>query len=159
MSPVESKTLIESYPAVPASVPLAREELVEFAAAAGASEEQLDAVTLAASEALTNVVVHAYPARLPGRIHVTAALTSSELWVLVADDGRGFRARGDSPGLGIGLALIAQVSDDFAIVKRSSGGTELRMRFSLRTGIADGQLRGSSDSAASPASSRFSTTL
>jgi hypothetical protein len=33
--------------------------------------------------------------------------------------------------LGLGLGLIARVSDDFAIVSRSSGGTEVRIRFNL----------------------------
>jgi serine/threonine-protein kinase RsbW/stage II sporulation protein AB (anti-sigma F factor) len=151
--------LSASFPAIPASVPTARDALVGFAATAGASSEQLDAVRLASSEALTNVVVHAYGDR-PGPIHVSAAVAGSELWLLIADDGRGLRPRADSPGLGQGLRLIAQAADEMTIVKRSSGGTELQLRFALGGGqapLAD-QSRGSVAAATAPASSRFSTT-
>jgi serine/threonine-protein kinase RsbW/stage II sporulation protein AB (anti-sigma F factor) len=101
----------------------------------GATEDQLDSIRLAVSEAATNVVVHAYQDH-PGQIQLDAGLASGELWVLIADDGFGMRPRLDSPGLGVGLALISQVCDDFAIANRSSGGTEVRMRF----GLGDGDL-------------------
>jgi serine/threonine-protein kinase RsbW len=159
MSFLTRNNLSESFPAVPASVPRARHALAELAAAAGAAEPQLHAVRLATSEALTNVVLHAYQGDV-GEIHVEAAVTGGELWVLIADDGSGLRPRVDSPGLGVGLALIAQTTDDFSVIKRAHGGTELRMRFSLRAaGYAPvDQLRGSRDSASPPASPRFSTT-
>ncbi len=156
---VAGKTFNENYPADPASVPVARDALTEFAAVAGATPEQIDAIRLAASEAITNSVLHAYPGG-DGRVHVTAALVSDELWVLVGDDGCGMRARSDSPGLGLGLGLISQECDDFTVLARGSGGTEVRMRFDLvpaerREG---GQVLGSAALATRPASSRFSTT-
>jgi anti-sigma regulatory factor (Ser/Thr protein kinase) len=126
----DSSTVDRSYPARPASVPEARKASVQLAAAAGASREPLEAVALAVSEAMTNAVVHAYRGE-PGQIHLTATVASGELFVLVADDGCGLRAREDSPGLGHGLRLIALVSDGLEIAKRSTGGTELRMRFEL----------------------------
>ena len=125
------QTLSYSYPAVADSVPRARDALSRFAQSAGVNGDQLDAIRLAVSEAATNAVVHAYEGE-PGQIQVDAGLGSGELWVLVADDGYGMRPRIDSPGLGVGLALISQVCDGFAIAKRSSGGTEVRMRFGLR---------------------------
>jgi two-component sensor histidine kinase len=75
-------------------------------------------------------VRHAYGDET-GEVHVTAALAGDELWVLIGDDGRGLETRAQSPGLGMGLALIASMSDDFCVVKRATGGTELRMRFRL----------------------------
>jgi anti-sigma regulatory factor (Ser/Thr protein kinase) len=125
------EALNESYPAVPESVPQARRALTEVAAAAGAGGEQLHEIRLAVSEALTNAVVHAYRNEHMGRIYVTAAVTSGELWVLIGDEGRGMHAWNDSSGLGIGLSLISDLSDDFAIVTRASGGTEVQMRFDL----------------------------
>ena len=122
--------LKECYPAVPSSVPAAREAIVEFAASLGASEQQLDAVRLAASEALTNVVQHAYRTRL-GPIHVTAKFAGGELWLLIADSGCGLHAGRKGDGLGLGLALIAEMTDGFSIVESSSGGTEMRMRFDV----------------------------
>jgi serine/threonine-protein kinase RsbW len=126
--------LSESYPALPESVPIARRALAAVAAAAGAAGERLEEIRLAVSEALTNAVVHAYRNGDAGRLHVTAAVTSGELWVLIGDDGRGMHARNDSRGLGIGLSLISGLSDDFAILSRASGGTEVQMRFDLRRG-------------------------
>jgi anti-sigma regulatory factor (Ser/Thr protein kinase) len=130
------QTLSYSYPAVADSVPRAREALSKFAQSVGVRGDQLDAIRLAVSEAATNAVVHAYEGDA-GQIQVDAALGSGDLWVLVADDGYGMRPRIDSPGLGVGLALISQVCDEFAIAKSASGGTEVRMRFGLREGGLD----------------------
>ncbi|HEY3945584.1 MAG TPA: ATP-binding protein [Solirubrobacteraceae bacterium] len=160
----------ETYPAVPESVPRARRAVSAIAAAAGASGEQLDAVRLAVSEAVTNAVKHAYPGR-HGPVEVSAAIASEELWLLVADDGCGLRADRPSAGRGLGLALIALLSDGLTITKRSSGGIELHIRFKLagrvnpdagvRSGqdrASDRQSRGSAASATPPASRRFATT-
>ena len=131
------EALNESYLAVPEAVPLARRALAAVAAAAGAAGDRLDEIRLAVSEALTNVVLHAYrDSEVVGRLHVTAAIASDELWVLIGDDGRGLHAWNDSQGLGIGLSLISGLSDDFAIVTRASGGTEVQMRFDLRKAVS-----------------------
>jgi anti-sigma regulatory factor (Ser/Thr protein kinase) len=113
---------------VPDAVPLARSALVAVARSAGADIEQLEAVRLAASEALTNAVIHAYPRRA-GRIHVTAWTGPGEFIVEITDDGLGFQTHTDTPGLGMGLSLISQVTDDFTIRRPASGGTAVRMRF------------------------------
>ena len=99
-----------------------------FALAAGASGEQLDAIRLAASEAITNAVLHAYEETL-GTVQISASCTLGELWLLISDDGVGLRSGSTRGGLGLGLAVIAQLADDFQIVRRSTGGTELEMRF------------------------------
>jgi anti-sigma regulatory factor (Ser/Thr protein kinase) len=145
------------FPAEPASVPRARRAVAEFAVAAHADPHQVDSVRLSVSEAVTNAVVHAYRG-LPGSVHVTAAVVPDGLWILVADDGCGLEPRTDRPGLGLGLGLIAQAADELTIVSRSTGGTELRMRFGLLSRRRASQERGSVASARSPASSRFSTT-
>jgi serine/threonine-protein kinase RsbW len=118
------------YPAIPGSVPVARRALVGVAEAAGADDGQVEAVALAASEALTNVVRHAYPGEA-GPIQVSAWTADDALVVVIADHGRGLQAHSEAPGLGVGLALIAKLSDEFEIVQPASGGTEVQMRFSL----------------------------
>jgi len=153
-------SLNASFPATAAALPVARRAVVTLARRAGATEERVHAIRLAVSEALTNVVLHAYRDRA-GDFHLTAVVAGGELWVLVADDGCGLRPGSDRSGLGLGLALIAQASDELTIVKRSGGGTELRMRFVVgvpagRTGY---ESRGSVASATSPAASVFSTTM
>jgi anti-sigma regulatory factor (Ser/Thr protein kinase) len=122
--------LRESYPAIPSSVPAARHAIAECAAEAGARGAQLDAIRLASSEALTNVVQYAYRAHT-GHIYVTARAAGGEFWVLIADSGCGIQAPSESTGLGLGLALISQLADGLSVMQRSTGGTELRLRFVL----------------------------
>jgi serine/threonine-protein kinase RsbW len=122
----------ESFDAVAASVPNARAAITAFAREAGAKGECLEAIRLATSEAITNAVLHAYGGS-PGPIHVSASYVPGELWVLIADSGGGLGTRTGPSGLGLGLVLIAQLADEFQIVSRGTGGTELRMLFRLRS--------------------------
>jgi len=126
--------LSESAPAVPASVSWARQVVGDFAAGAGIAGQRLEDVRLALSEAVTNAVAYAYDG-VPGEIHLIAAVVSGELWLVVADDGNGMRTRpNETRGLGLGLGLMAQLSDALTILVRSSGGVEVRMRFDLGDG-------------------------
>lgn len=156
---VLTKYLSESYPAVASSVPTARRAVVAFAVAAGLAAERLDGLRLAVSEALSNVVVHAYPDRA-GEIQLAASVADGDLWVLIADDGAGLWPRVLGPGLGLGLGLIAHETDELTIAKRASGGTELRMLFKLRAAqvATDVQSRGSLARASSAAASSLRTT-
>jgi serine/threonine-protein kinase RsbW len=123
--------LSESAPAVAASVPWARKLLGEFAAAAGIDGERVEDIRLAVSEAVTNTVAYAYDGDA-GEVHVIAAVVAEELWIVIADDGHGMRRRpGEIRGLGLGLGLMARLSDALTILTRSSGGVEIQMRFQL----------------------------
>lgn len=124
-------TFSEAYPATPESVPRARRWATSFAEEAGAQPDTVEAVRLAVSEAVSNVVLHAYRDD-PGMLQMTAAVAEDELWVLVADEGEGHQSAPVHPGLGWGLALIADACEKFLITERSGGGTELRMRFPLQ---------------------------
>lgn len=125
--------LTRTFRAVPEAIAEARHAVAAFARAAGARELTVDDVQLVVSEAVSNVVLHAYEGRT-GSVHITAAIAEEELWVLVADDGDGFRAEHRSSGLGLGLPLIAQLSTDFAIESGARGGIELKMRFPISAG-------------------------
>jgi len=126
-------SLSESYLATPAVVGVIRRAVAEFAGAHGVYGPQLDAVKLAVSEAVSNVVLHAYP-EAPGAVHVTARALEGELWVFIDDDGRGYNNASERPGLGWGLALITDACDEFTLVERGQGGTEARMCFRLAAG-------------------------
>jgi serine/threonine-protein kinase RsbW len=128
---IPGETLSESFPAIPEAVADARKALTDFARDAGADSDRLEAIRLAASEAVTNAVMHAYDGDQKGAVQVSASYVENELWLLVGDSGNGLRPRSNSPGLGLGLALIAQLADEFQIISRGSGGTELRLRFKL----------------------------
>lgn len=124
--------LHQVYPATALSVRAIRSALGQFTRALGLPTEMRDNVMLAASEAATNVVVHAYTDQdEPGTIEVDATIAGDELWLIIADTGLGLRPRVDSPGLGLGLAIIARLADGVDLVRPAAGGVELRMRFAL----------------------------
>jgi anti-sigma regulatory factor (Ser/Thr protein kinase) len=127
-----SPHLTETLPAVPESTPRLRRAVTRFAAAAGASVRSVENISLAVSEAVTNVVVHAYADEPdPGAVRITAVVEDAWIHITVSDDGHGMVPRLDSPGLGLGLPLISQTADAFDIHHTRSGGTELRMSFRL----------------------------
>lgn len=91
----------------------------------------LSDIRLAVTEACTNVVVHAYPDGREGPMEVLATLLGDELRVVVRDEGRGIGPRPDSPGLGLGLPLIASLTESVQLGRDREERTEVRMTFSL----------------------------
>jgi serine/threonine-protein kinase RsbW len=111
----------------------ARRAIQQFAGDAGATDRALDSVAVCVTEAITNAVLHAYRHQdRPGRVDLEAEVDGDSLWVRVRDQGRGLEPRLDSPGLGLGLPLIAQLSASSEIVSPEQGGTEIIMRFDVR---------------------------
>jgi serine/threonine-protein kinase RsbW/stage II sporulation protein AB (anti-sigma F factor) len=91
-----------------------------------------DDVRLAVSEAMSNAVVHGYRGEDVGDVTVSAEAEDSEMKVIVSDHGCGMRPRPDSPGAGMGLPLIAEMSDSMSVTRGRDGtGTELCMTFAL----------------------------
>jgi serine/threonine-protein kinase RsbW len=93
--------------------------------------QTLSDIRLAVTEACTNVVVHAYPDDREGPMEVLATLLGDELTVVVRDEGRGVGPRPDSPGLGLGLPLIASLTESVQLGRDQEDRTEVRMTFSL----------------------------
>jgi anti-sigma regulatory factor (Ser/Thr protein kinase) len=114
--------------AVPDNVRELRREVGDFAAAHGLGEQRVDDVRLCVSEAVTNVVLHAYPDG-PGTVTVEAHAADGSLMIQVTDTGIGFRERDDSPGSGYGMGLIASVASSVTLETPATGGTELHLRF------------------------------
>ena len=115
--------------AVASNVPSLRRALRDVIADRGFDR---DAVGLAMTEAVSNVVRHAYP-DAAGPVTVTAEASPLELVVVVADEGTGTRSftmRSES-GLGIGLALIREVCLNVR-VEPNSHGTTVTMRFASK---------------------------
>jgi len=121
----------ERRSATPDSVAPMRHAVVDFAAANGASEWELEGIALAVCEALTNVVVHAYVGRAkPGILTMQAWMDDQCLQVIVGDAGIGMRRRIDSPGLGHGLPLIYRIAADVEI-DEDTPGVRLKMTFTI----------------------------
>jgi serine/threonine-protein kinase RsbW len=98
-------------------------------------EQKLSDIRLAVTEACTNVVVHAYPDGQEGPLEVLATLLGDELLVVVRDEGQGIAPRPDSPGLGLGLPLIASLAESVQLGHDARERTEVRMTFSLLDSI------------------------
>jgi serine/threonine-protein kinase RsbW/stage II sporulation protein AB (anti-sigma F factor) len=113
--------------AEPAIVGDVRVAVVRFAQDAGF--EDTGQIALAVSEALTNVVIHAYRDCEVGDVRVVACDEPDRLVVVVRDYGAGMLPRADSPGLGLGLPLISSMTDALQIEAADGSGTLLRMHF------------------------------
>jgi serine/threonine-protein kinase RsbW len=121
-----------TLPAVVASIPILRQGLTASLANLHANEEVLSQVALTLSEALSNVIVHAYLDIEPATISASAYVQERTLDVVVKDEGRGLLPRDDSPGLGLGLPLMRQLSRTIRFEPGHGGmGTTVRMSFDL----------------------------
>lgn len=123
-----------SYAAVPVSVRRVRRACAALAERFGAPPSRVDDVALAVSEAVTNVVRHAYPPpRDLGEVHVSAGRDDEgALRVVVADDGVGLHASPNTGGLGRGLAIMDELSDELRVLSPPGAGTSVQLTFRLR---------------------------
>jgi serine/threonine-protein kinase RsbW len=119
-----------TLPARPENVAVARHAIGGFADVVQMPDQTLADVKLAVTEACTNVVVHAYP-NGDGPMGLRASVDEGILRVVVVDEGRGILPRADSPGLGLGLPLIATLAESLELGTGSNEETEVRMSFRL----------------------------
>jgi serine/threonine-protein kinase RsbW len=121
-----------TFRAEPQTPSLARRAVLDWARGYDDDPDLLGDIALAVTEAATNAVMHAYIGQeRPGPIAIQVERCAGHLCVRVRDSGTGLRPRLDSPGLGLGLGLIAQVSDATDVRAPETGGTEVVMRFNL----------------------------
>ena len=128
---MDPSVFIRRFPAKADQVAPARRGLVAYAREQGAADP--DGIAVAVSEAVTNAVVHAYvDASAPGDIEVSARRDPDDgIEIHVCDDGRGMMPRRDSPGLGVGLPLVAKLAQRFRVETRPGGGTAISMSFAV----------------------------
>jgi serine/threonine-protein kinase RsbW len=110
----------------------ARRAVIDWAQRYVDDRAVLSDIALAVTEAATNVVLHAYRDRAePGTVTIEVEREADHVCIYVRDEGSGLAPRVDSPGLGLGLGLIAQVADSADVRAPETGGTEVVMRFNL----------------------------
>lgn len=122
--------LVLTLPARAENVAVVRHAFGGLGDALDIEDQILADVKLAVTEACTNVVVHAYPDG-DGPMEVAAGVRDGRLSVAVRDEGRGMLPRPDSPGLGLGLPLIATLAESLELGKDGGDHTEVRMTFRL----------------------------
>jgi anti-sigma regulatory factor (Ser/Thr protein kinase) len=128
---VDRSRLQLSLSADPVSVRLTREAVTNWFREQGVPDRgRATAIALATSEAVANVVRHAYGAS-NGRLELDARVTDDdEVLVVVSDHGRGLAARTESPRTGLGLPVIGRVANGVTIAS-DAHGTSITMRFAL----------------------------
>jgi anti-sigma regulatory factor (Ser/Thr protein kinase) len=110
-------------PVAPESVALARNSVAGLVSLARESD-----VALGVSEAVSNAVVHAFRGRDPGTISLRARHDGERLVIAVSDDGGGIRPTLEGRGLGVGMGLIREVTNELRI-ESSDRGTTVWMEF------------------------------
>jgi anti-sigma regulatory factor (Ser/Thr protein kinase) len=119
-----------TLPSRPENVAVVRHALGGFGDALDVPDQALADIKLAVTEACTNVVVHAYPEG-EGPLGISAWVRDGRLTVVVHDQGQGMLPRPDSPGLGLGLPLIATLAESLELGTGINERTEVRMTFLL----------------------------
>lgn len=112
----------------------ARRWVTERVRAAGFGDDPAQEIELALTEAIANVIEHAYQGADSERIEIAVVLGDDALRVTVRDWGRyfdpkSFRGRDlDDPGEGgYGVLLMSQLMDDVIREPQDSGGTLLTL--------------------------------
>ena len=133
-----SESIHLTIPAKAEYITLGRLALTALARVRPLSDETLNDLKLALTEACTNSVRHAYEGR-DGVVEIVYRLEDDRLVVEVADAGTGFEARsvvdsenGDLNEGGLGIAIIQALADEVDIGERESGGSRLRFVKFLR---------------------------
>ena len=120
-----------TLPATAENVMVVRQAVAGLGEALGLAGSRIADLKTVVTEACNNVVLHAYD-DVPGPLRVTAEPGDRQLEIQVADDGRGFRPRANPghPSLGLGLPLIAALSDSFEISGGAGQGSRTTIRLS-----------------------------
>lgn len=120
----DPRRLTLRLPASATSVGIGRRAASQFAEELGVGSELLWCVRLATSEAISNAVLHAYRDAAPeaaSYVDLQLELDGRRLLVTVTDSGCGISPREDSPGLGVGLSVMARCCDDLRLDAKPDG--------------------------------------
>jgi serine/threonine-protein kinase RsbW len=118
----------------PENVIVVRQAVAGLGEALGLPPQRVDDMKAVVTEACNNVVIHAYEGE-PGPLEVSAVSHDDAVEIAIEDHGKGFQPRTDPSGeasLGIGLPLIASLSDSFEIRGGAGEGTHTVVRFAFR---------------------------
>jgi anti-sigma regulatory factor (Ser/Thr protein kinase) len=120
-------------PAVTSSIGIVRRELDLTLHRLDAPAQLRTDIALVVSEAVSNVVMHAYVEMPRGPVYAAVAVRPDALVLAVGDAGRGLTPRLDTPGLGFGLPLMGRLCEDVVVVPQPRGsGTQVTATFRHR---------------------------
>jgi serine/threonine-protein kinase RsbW/stage II sporulation protein AB (anti-sigma F factor) len=133
MASTQSRAALDAvYPAQPTRLAEIRRDVAHAATGCGADETALQRIGLAVSEAATNAILHAYRDCTPvGDVHILVRRADDFLDVSICDDGSGIVPGSASPGMGLGLSLMAHEATSCEIRTSPDDGTEVMLRFRI----------------------------
>lgn len=120
------------FVATPENVTLCRAVMREHLHRLGVNGELLDDIAIALTEAVANVVRHAYRNGDAGSFEVEVAILDKGIELSISDTGCGFLPHPESEGIGMGLPLMHRLADDLHIDGEPGDGTTVRMWFGSR---------------------------
>jgi serine/threonine-protein kinase RsbW len=128
---VTATALRLTLPATAENVMVVRQAVAGLGEALGLTGSRIADLKTVVTEACNNVVLHAYD-DAPGPMRVSADPGDGQLEIQIADEGHGFRPRANAggPSLGLGLPLIAALSDSFEVSGGAGQGNRTTIRFS-----------------------------
>lgn len=124
-------------PARAANVALARATVAAFAAGLPFTVDELEDLKMAVSEAVSNVVLHAYPGGAEGDVNLRATIAGDRLEVVVEDQGAGISdvAQAREPAfttvpdrMGLGFVLMENFVDSVEVQSEPGRGTKVTLR-------------------------------
>lgn len=123
-------------------VAVARQFVAGMSAVLHVGAQTSEDLKLAATEACTNAVLHAYPNGAAGPVEVEVGVDGDDLvHLVVRDNGAGppgeVHVEDEAEG-GYGLELMHAVSDEVQVDGAPGGGTEVRMTFALGPSAGEG---------------------
>lgn len=131
--PADDRSVRLTIPAKAEYITLGRLALTAIARVRPFSDETLNDLKLALTEACTNSVRHAYEEGRTGVVEIVYQLEPDRLVIEIADEGAGFKpdeveagGNGDLSEGGLGIAIIRAVADEVEIGERETGGSRLR---------------------------------
>ncbi|MGX7827875.1 ATP-binding protein [Actinokineospora sp. 24-640] len=127
----ETDELVREVAATPQQTVIMRHALTAWADSHGLPTDLVADIALAATEAMANVVDHAYPPEFPGTLHLTATATAGFVTVTVIDTGR-WNDTPTGPNRGRGTSLIRALAPETAITSTPTG-TTVRMTWPWTT--------------------------
>lgn len=135
----DNRMLLE-LPARAENLSLARASVAAFAAGLPFTVEDLEDIKVAVSEAMSNVILHAYPYGGEGLVRIEAVVRATTLEVVVSDAGKGIAdvARARQPAfttiperMGLGFVLMENFMDEVLVDSGSGRGTKVTLRKSV----------------------------
>jgi anti-sigma regulatory factor (Ser/Thr protein kinase) len=127
---MQPSVLRHTLQASPGAVREARRLVVEFVQRECRGSAEIEsAVALTVSEAVGNVVRHAYQDRRAGPVELVAELDGEDTVVVcVRDEGAGLGGRLRQPGLGLGLRIMRAMAET-KLEALPDGGCQVSLRF------------------------------